>query len=98
MATLQEILANAQLADTTEFEIGGNKLTVTEARKFAAAIEGEKRIAALKRQEAEKLADDAATRIAGRTNQQKRTAAAKPAADANAYDWKTDPLYAPVVG
>lgn len=96
MPTLKDILDNAQLADTTEFQIGDSKVTIGEMRTLRTAIDSEKRLAAMERKKAEDLANEAATLLAGLTEQGKRTPT-KPA-DPNAYDWKTDPLYAPVVG
>lgn len=95
MATLQEILANAALVDTTEFQIGDTKLTMGDLRKLNSAIDSEKRVAAMKRKEAEDLTAQAAELLATLQKTPVPTVAVKQ--PDGTYDWKTDPLYAPVV-
>jgi hypothetical protein len=103
MASLEEILAKADLNDDIAFEFGGSKFTVGDVRKLRKGLDAETKTAKQKREEAEQLAIQAATLL---TQLQEAEAKAKEAAAArkategnnggNANDWRKDPFYAPV--
>ena len=96
--TLQELLAQADLGDDFDIEVKGNKFKVGDLRGMSRAVDAEKRVMELKRREAEKLADDASQLLAGLNEAAAKNKTVQQKTDANAgYDWKTDPLYAPVV-
>jgi hypothetical protein len=95
MATLQEIIANAQIADTTEFtDASGVKFSVADLRSLSKMAEGEKQTAAQKRQEAERLAWQAATLLASLEESEKAGKQKEPPAAGE--DWRKDPFYQPV--
>jgi hypothetical protein len=97
MATLKEILDNAQLADNQEFtDPSGVKFSLGDLRSLSRMAEGEKQTAAQKRQEAERLAQQAATLLA--SLQEQADKAGKPPAVNTGDDWRKDPFYQPVVG
>jgi hypothetical protein len=96
MATLQEIIANAQLNDTTEFtDASGVKFSLADLRSLSRMAEGEKQTAAQKRQEAEKLAAQAATLLQSLQEQAEKAGKPKEPA-AGGEDWRKDPFYQPV--
>jgi SHS2 domain-containing protein len=95
MPTLDEILTNAQFGDDLEFDFQGNKLKLGDVRKFRGNADADSRTAAAKRQEAERLANDAATLLA--TLRDTAAAPKKEEVKLDANDWRQDPLYAPVV-
>jgi choline dehydrogenase-like flavoprotein len=95
MATLQEIIANAQIADTTEFtDASGVKFSVADLRSLSKMAEGEKQTAAQKRQEAERLASQAATLLASLQEQAEKATQKKEPVPGE--DWRKDPFYQPV--
>lgn len=100
MPTLQDILNAADLADDFELDFGAKgKVKVSDLRGYRKGVDNEIKVAEMKRREAESLATEAATLLAGLTEAQKKQTTAAPtrAAADGSYDWKTDPLYAPVV-
>lgn len=91
---LKEILEDAANNDALEFVSGNNKITFGELRGMSKSIAEQTRAAEAKRQQAEQLASEAATLL-----EQLQAAGKQPAKPADGtYDWKKDPLYAPVVG
>jgi hypothetical protein len=96
MATLKEILDNAQFADNLEFndeKIG--KVSLGELRNLRKMAEGEQQTAATKRAEAERLAAQAATLLASLQEQAEK--GTKQQAAAPGDDWRKDPFYQPIV-
>lgn len=103
MASLEEILAKADLNDDVAFEFGGSKFSVGDIRKLRKTLDSETKTAKQKREEAEQLAIQAATLLQQLQEAQAKAgeaAAAKKLADGNngggASDWRKDPFYAPV--
>lgn len=92
--TLQEILDNAAYGDDLSFTQGDMTMKLGELRAFRKLADGEKQTAAAKRQEAEKLAREAATLLAGLEEQAKKTNQNQPPPAGD--DWRKDPFYQPV--
>ena len=96
MATLSEIIANAQMADNMEFtDPSGVKFSMADLRSLSKMAEGEKATAAQKRGEAERLAAQAATLLAS-LQEQAEKATKQQAPPAAGEDWRKDPFYQPV--
>jgi hypothetical protein len=103
MASLEEILAKADLNDDIAFEFGGSKFTVGDVRKLRKGLDAETKTAKAKREEAEQLAMQAAsllTQLQEAEAKVKEAAAARKGLENNngggASDWRKDPFYAPV--
>lgn len=97
MATLNEILEKADLNDDTAFEFGGSKFTVGDVRKLRNSLDAETKTAKQKREEAERLATEAATLLAQLQDATKNKEKKEEKVEAKAgEDWRDDPFYAPV--
>ena len=98
MASLQEIIANAQYADNLEYtDPNGVKFSLGDLRSLSRMAEGEKQTAANKRAQAEKLAGEAANLLASLQEQATKanTQHKEPVAG---DDWRKDPFYQPITG
>lgn len=99
--TLQELLDSQGMGDTMELEVGGHKFTLGDIRKYRSerrdAVEKEIRLAEAKRQEAEKNAIEAATLLQQLQDAAKQTPKAPEKKADGGYDFRTDPLFAPLV-
>lgn len=94
MPKLQEILDNAAYGDDVSFVQGDLSVTLGEVRAWKKMAESEKMAAAGKRQEAEKLAREAATLLAGLEEQSKNANRNQPPPAGD--DWRKDPFYQPI--
>lgn len=95
MPTLAEILAQA--ADDAEFDIAGNKFKGAQLKAYDAEIKAAKAAAKAEQDKAERMANEAATLLAKLNEKANAVTEKKVDAGNTNYDWKTDPLFAPIV-
>jgi hypothetical protein len=98
MASLQEIIDNAQFTDTMELTepSTGTKFTLGDVRKFRGSALELERVAANKKVQAEQLATEAAKLLTSLQEQAKAVEANKAKEPPALADWEKDPWYAPV--
>lgn len=97
MPTLKELLDDAQFADGLTFELNGVKGTLGDLRAARGSALEETRAAQAKRQQAEQLANEAATLLSQLQEAARNPAATAKPQEPGTIDWRKDPLFAPLL-